>query len=223
MNFTRLYEFKKICDELPNPSDCYFHDLDELLKNEKSCYTTLDNELNRLDEISWEFLKKECSHDLCQNNNKRGWTQLFNKLNEAKGYGYLVDKGCHIVEFIPTSKINGVETPDLKGSNEEANFLCEVKTINLSDFEIQRRANGSVKEVCYELNDGLRFQLSKVIDKAKSQLKSYQVVNVKGRIVFVVVYNDDWQLEAKTMIYPKIESYVNNLVEDGIEIKIHFT
>jgi len=221
MNFERLYEFKKLCTKFEKPCDCYFHNLDDLLKDQNTHYTNLAKELNRLDEISWKYLKEKCSPYLCLNNKKRGWEQLFNILNEAKGYGYLLDKGCNIVQFISTSR-KGEETPDLEGSNKGAKFLCEVKTLNKSDCEIERREKRYAKGVEFNLNEGLQSQLKKIINKAKSQLLNYQVANVKKRIVYIIVCNNDWQPDVKSRIYRQTTFFVKNFIEKGIEIKIHF-
>lgn len=223
MTFKRLYELKDISAKNGNSKDCYFEDLNELIGRENLYYTKLANELNRLDESSWKFLKKEISHELCIKNNKRGWAQLFSKLNEAKGYGHLLDKGCNKVNFIPKSQKNGVETPDLIVMDNEITFLCEVKTINKSDCEIQRRKDRSTKEVGFELNDGLKSQLDKVIIKAKSQLANYPNSNVMSKIVYVLLDNDDWQPEAKEALYPEIISYIQKFNEDGVEIEIKLT
>lgn len=221
--FERLYELQGMCDKCGEPSNCYFDNLDELLKIQKQLYTSLASELNRLDIESWKFVKKECGNELCQHDERRGWAQLFNKLNETKGYGYLLDQGCKKVQFIPRSKKNGIETPDLLGLIDEYKIICEVKTINHSDIEIDRRNKRECKEVVYQLNEGLCSQLKKIITKAKNQLNGYDPGNVLKRIVYIVVNNDDWQPEVSPTILEKIKGYVNNFVSDGIEIKVHLT
>ncbi|WP_299977714.1 hypothetical protein [Desulfobacula sp.] len=223
LEFERLYELKVLCNHCNNPEICYFDDLDNLLKSHKQQYVQLAKELNRLDLESWVYLKKEFSHELCQYSEDRGWSPLFNRLNEAKGYGYLLDNGCKEVQFIPCSKKQGIKTPDLLGWYGETKFLCEVKTINKSDIEIKRRKNGLCKEVNYELNAGLQSQVEIVVNKAISQLKAYNHGCIKRRIVYIVVNNDDWQPEVRPIIYKNLKTLVNDLVENQIEIAIHLT
>ncbi len=89
--------------ENEDSENCYFNDLEEILKSHADHYISLSNELNRLDDKAWEFLKNELKPELCNKNPKRGWTQLFNKLNEARGYGYLLSKGLCKVGALPVS------------------------------------------------------------------------------------------------------------------------
>ncbi len=167
MNYERLYELQKHCEKQLEPSDCYFCDLDELLKESEQYYSALAQEVNRLDENAWDFVKNEVSSDMNQHSDNRGWTQLFNKLNEVKGYIYLTDMGCVKVRFIPTSKKQNVETPDLRGEKDNETYLCEVKTINKSDYEIDRVKKRLDKSISYELNDGLKSQIKNRAQRAR--------------------------------------------------------
>jgi len=220
MNFHRLYELKELGGDNP---DSYFNNLEELLKNQTNCYTSLAKDINRLDKDSWEFLRKECSNDLCNPDEKRGWSQLFNKLNEVKGYIHLLEKGCNNIKFIPKSTKNNEETPDLEGTSDKVSFLCEVKTINKSDVEIQRVENRECKEVGLHLNEGLRSQLKLVILKAKSQLENYCSDENMERIAYILINNDDWQREAKQELLPQINSFVLGLNVKGITVEVNFT
>ncbi len=222
VTFERLYELKKIGNECYHSNDSYFKDLDDLLANSKELYTSLAEELNRLDQASWEYFKEDCHHYLCKKDSQRGWSQLFDKFNEVKGYCYLLDNGCHTIKFIPRSKTNGMKTPDLLGKNQEFTFLCEVKTINLSEKEIKRRNNRTCKEVAYKLNEGLQAQIKNAINEAKEQLNNYFADNVKSRIIYILVCNDDWQSEPMPIVCQEIKSSIQNFCEEGMEIVVTF-
>lgn len=220
MKFNRLYELKNICKKNKEQRDCYFANLDQMLTEQNSSYSLLEDNLGRLDDSAWSFFRDELKPYLFKKDKKRGWTQLFDKFNEAKGYGYLLDKGCSSVEFIPPSRVKGVETPDLLGRKGEEVYLCEVKTINQSDIHRERvieRKTGSVDD---QLNEGLREQLKAVTGKARKQLESYKCENVLSMIAYILIQNDDWQSEAKKMLYPQIKSYVTSLSEE--KFKVHF-
>src|ERR1039458_3272431 len=78
----------------------------------------------------------------------RGWQALFDRLNEAKAYRYLTKIGCSSVVFIPrTIK----QTPDSEGWLEGQQILCEVKTINISDEEVNARRSFAVRSVAGRL------------------------------------------------------------------------
>lgn len=216
----RLYELRKICEKCKNYANSYFIDLDDSLNYDykKQELISLNTLVSLLDDNSWNFIKNECCPDMCSYNKKRGWTQLFNKLNETKGYKYLLESGCEVVEFIPRSIREGIETPDLLGKIGLSIILCEVKTINQSDKEIERKEKGAVGEVETDLNSGLRSQIDKSILKAKSQLEAYKHDCVSKCIIYLVVKNDYWQ--SKAIIENKIIIYIDSLKLSDFQIEV---
>lgn len=222
MIFKRLYELRQIETKQEKFNDCYFYDLDDRLVKHKNFYTSLAEKLNRLDQASWEYFKEDCRHYLCKKDSQRGWSQLFDKFNEVKCYCYLLDKGCHTIKFIPRSKKNGIKTPDLLGKNQEFTFLCEVKTINLSEKEIKRRNNGDSKEVAYKLNEGLQAQIKNAITEAKEQLNNYFADNIKSKIIYIFINNDDLQSEPISTLCKQIKAFIQTFEEEGFEIGVTF-
>ena len=218
----RLYELKKICEKCEGFTNSYFNDLDDSLNSDykKQKLISLNTLLSYLDDDSWNFLKNECCKDMCYRDDKRGWTQFFNKLNEVKGYKYLLNQGCSKVEFIPRSKKKGIETPDLIGIKGYSKILCEVKTINQSDKEIQRRINIEAKEVSFKPNNGLLSQVEKYIKKAKSQLEAFECDNISKRIIYLVINNDDWQREACLSVKRDIIEYLKKNKDEYLQIEI---
>ena len=177
--------------------------------------------LSKLDEKSWNYLKGECKPLLSKVSEDRGWTPLFDKFNEAKGYGYLLDRGCSCVKFIRPDK-NGHQTPDLEASDGTSEYLCEVKTINLTYEEIKRRENGEVKDVAYMLSQKLKSKLEVAAEKAVNQLKGYRGTEDKIKIALFIVFLDDWQPESRRVIFPQIQSYLNEEFGEGeIEFVLH--
>ena len=216
--FDRLYELRDLGGE-----ENYFSDIDERLDDQLSrkMMTKLAELLNRLDEEPWNYLKGQFKPLLSKFSEDRGWTPLFDKFNEAKGYGYLLDRGCSCIKFIRTDK-NGHQTPDLEASDGTSEYLCEVKTINLTYEEIKRRENGEVKDVAYMLSDKLKSKLEVAAEKAANQLKGYQGAEDKIKIVLFVICLDDWQPEARGAIFPEIRSYLNEEFGGGeIEFVLH--
>lgn len=207
VNFDRLYELRDLGGQ-----EGYFSDVDERLDDQFSCkmLTKLAELLNRLDEESWNYLKGKCKPLLSKANEDRGWTRLFDRLNEAKGYGYLLDRGCNSPKFIRPDK-NG-QAPDLEASDGTSEYLCEVKTINLTYEEIKRREKGEVKDVAYMLSYKLKSKLEVAAEKATCQLKGAEN---KIKIALFVICLDDWQRESKRAIFPEIQSYLDKKFGKG--------
>ena len=145
----------------------------------------------------------------------------FDRFNEAKGYGYLLDRGCSSLKFITRSDKNGHQTPDLEASDGTSEYLCEVKTINQSDKEIKRRNNIEAKEVAYALSDELKSKLEDAARKAASQLRDYQGSENKIKIAFFVICLDDRQPESRRAIFPEIRTFLDELGEGEIEFVLH--
>lgn len=57
MEFNRLYELKNICKENKEQRDCYFASLDQMLTEQNSSYSLLEDDLGRLDDSAWSFLE----------------------------------------------------------------------------------------------------------------------------------------------------------------------
>jgi hypothetical protein len=154
---------------LPN---AYFWANDDKLTSpyKRKVFAALECELQGLDNEAWEFLKGEVLPRLRSRHPTRGWHQLFDTLNEAKGYNHLVRIGCTSVRFIPRSKTDNIQTPDLRGLLGANPILCEVKTINVSDNEAIRLATGGVGETRLHLETPFLDKLSSVIHAAATQL-----------------------------------------------------
>ena len=216
VKFDRLYELRDLGGQ-----EGYFSDIDERLDDPLSYrkLAELADLLNRLDEKSWKYLKGECKPFLCSVNGDRGWSQLFDRLNEAEGYGYLLDRGCSSPKFIRPN--NNGQAPDLEASDGTLEYLCEVKTINRSDKEIKRREKGEVKDVSYMLSDELKCKLKDVAGNAVSQLRAYPGAENKTKIALFIICLDDWQPEPRRTIFPEIRTFLNELGESGIEFVLH--
>lgn len=211
--FDRLYELRGL-----GGKENYFSDIN---LEKLAMLAELAVSLSKLDEESWNYLKGQCKPLLSKVSKDRGWTPLFDKFNEAKGYGYLLDRGCSCVKFIRPDK-NRHQTPDLEASDGTSEYLCEVKTINISDKEIKRREKGEVKDVAYMLSDELKSKLGDTAEKAVNQLKDYQGAEDKIKIAFFVVELDDRHPEPRKAIFPQIQSYLNEEFGEGeVQFVLH--
>ena len=176
------------------------------------------NAVQGLDAEAWEFLKGEALPRLKAQHSPRGWQQLFDTLNEAKGYNYLDRIGCKEIKFIPRAKTDNLQTPDLRGFLGSATVLCEVKTINVSDDETKRFATGGVGTTLPYLETDFFNKLSSVIHTAASQLLAFDRDSADRRIVYVVFNFDDRIHEYAHEYKKQIEAYVANASLPNVEV-----
>jgi len=175
-----------------------------------------------LDKNAWEFLKSESEPHLTTGKPQgRGWEPLFNFLNQARGYVYLLDNSYSEIQFIPRSKISKQKTPDLQGNLNEDLVLLEVKTINRSKNEIKRMHLREAIEVQTELQGEFFTKLQETINTGKIQIDTFlKTVSKKCniRIVFIVINFDDLLGEYKENYFKQIDNYLGENPAIGLEI-----
>ncbi len=191
------YKFPKLF-ELSNfylgDERSYFHNFWDKFEEEPErvdAFTLVEGELQALDHESWTILRDEAKELCIKSQGGRGWSQLFEKLNEAKGYCFLKNLGCSNVRFIQRAKKKGVETPDLEGTLCGAEVLCEVKTINISDDLIRARRDTTPITRQHTMTPELAKKLTAVISKANSQLNEYATKPLTKRYAYIVIEFDD--------------------------------
>jgi hypothetical protein len=177
-NLHLLYQ----ASETSNP-DNYFSEIEFA----KPSLKIWEDRLSRLDVDSRNDLIKRAAPYVCQREKKndRHWSQLFETLNEAKGYVYLLKLGYTSVQFIPrTSQI----TPDLKADGPDGHALLEVKTVNYSDKDIALR--GTLQKGHFGLTNEFKNKLAEDFDRACRQLRSIVTEKTTRRICYFCITLD---------------------------------
>ena len=146
-----------------------------------------------LDAESWRDLKARLLPLLTVRDEKRGWRDLFDTLNETKGYAYLKSLGCADVTFI---KRQNKKTPDLGATLDGGRVLCEVKTINISQAEADRRDRvhrGEIRVFHVPVHVTPQFlqKVTSTLESAVRQLDHEDPERTARRIVFTVLNFDD--------------------------------
>ena len=205
----RVYELRDLITD-PSKPCAYFQDFDDSIRDEpskKRIWLAREREFQRLDPESWQFLKNEALPYLMTRDPRRKWQQLIAILNQARAHNYLINEGCIEVRFIPRSKIQGEETPDLEGMLNGVKVVREVKTVNISDAETIRRQIGGVGSVVTSLDLGFFTKLMSSLFKAKSQMKSYGGGDAR-QIAFNVLNFDDSLGEYKADYFEQTDRYL---------------
>ena len=117
----------------------------------------------------------------------RRWSALF----ERESVQSSRQIGCTSIAFIPESQIKGQRTPNLKATLLRTEVLCEVKTINPSQIEAQRRVEGGVGTTEAEVAEGFMRKLVHDVQNAKEQMDMYSEGRFTRKIVYIIVNFDD--------------------------------
>lgn len=194
--FPRLYELK---DAVPDPThpDAYFQNFRERLEQSEHIryvYLKVERSLGALDTDAWRDILERSAPLTMHRDAKRGWQSLFDTLNEAKGYAYLRSLGCTEIAFI---KRQNKKTPDLHALHNGRRVLCEVKTINVSQDEADRREKThqgqiSATKVATSVTTGLLDKVNATLGHAIEQLDYEDPQRTARRFVFTVLHFDDW-------------------------------
>jgi hypothetical protein len=209
--FPRVFELIDLIEDRDSP-DSYFREFEIRVTQEADmacAWRARESEFQRLDNTAWDFLKTEAAPYLTVTNvNGRGWSQLISILNQARGYNYLAGLGCTSIKFVPRSIIGGVETPDLEAVLKNREVACEVKTIGISDDEVDARRYVQARETQTEVPTEFLNKLDLTLDKAHRQLLSQRSSEDALRIAFVVINFDDWPGEHKAAYYEQIDKHL---------------
>lgn len=215
----RVYELIDLIEDRAHHNS-YFQNFEHSIEEgveKRSVWLAREKELQRLDRNAWEFLKNEAFPYLTARNHRgRGWEQLISILNQTRAYNFLLDSGCSEIRFIP--RVNGKETPDLEAKLDGNPVICEVKTINKSVQEAEARQNGAARFTLKSLESGFFNKLTSDLEKAKSQMASYNSTLGVRHIAFVVVNFDDSLGEYKTNYYKEIDRYLAGIPVAEIEV-----
>ena len=158
--------------------------------------------LDALSERDWQALLKKVTPRFKKrhvvNGRDRGWQLAFDIFNEAEAYRWLASKGFADLQFIPEE--GNKRTPDIAAFYRQEKWLCEVKTVNLSDKEIELRTAMKVRETPDRLEDSfLNTKLKCKIEDARRQFENHS----SGRRLVIIVFNfDDDCLECHLGLQP---------------------
>ena len=219
----RIYELKGMQKD-PSHPDAYFSDFEDSLKKSRhrqDVYLKIERQLEVLDVEAWSDLKEKAAPHLISRAREKGreWEPLFDLLNEARAFAYLEKIGGTGVHFIGRTER---KTADLGGILNGSRLLCEVKTINISKDEADRRQRGQgefkVSDVKLRIDEKLLNKLRATLESAVEQLDEDDPQREARRIVFVVVNFDDWLGHCQEEYFRQIYVHLENKPVGGAEL-----
>ena len=214
----RVYELKEMLVGSSHP-DAYFQNFEKELENSTiklNAFRKFEGWLAALDDAAWQDLKQRAAPDLVsrQRESGRGWQEFFDIINEAKAFGHLQSIGCTEVHFIPRT-VNK-KTPDLGASLDGRSVFCEVKTINISDDEAEKRSRNSVvSSRSQDVSEGFLKKLSDTLAKAVEQLDAADPKRQARRMIFTMLHFDDWWGDCQARHIAQIDAHLLQYPVDG--------
>ena len=193
----RVYELKDMLED-PSHPDAFFQGLKDLGKPRVlAAFRKLGSWLDVLDDAAWQNLRQRAARHLVsrQRESSRGWQELFDVFHEARAFGYLQSIGCTGVHFI--ERRDNKRTPDLGALQDGQSVFCEVKTINPSDDEIEKRrriAKGVfvAESPRLDVDEGFLTKLRATLTDAIEQLDAVDPERRARRIIFTMPHFDEW-------------------------------
>lgn len=216
----RIYEIHDSINKLVFPQS-FFVDFDNSIASNPLKlihFLHIEGELAKLNAKAWEQLKAKAVPLFQKPHENRAWSPAFDKLNEAKGYIYLVKTGCSDVEFIPENSRGGRRTPDVCGRAATKQILCEIKTINISDDEVSARKNMTARGIQGVLPQQFFDKVSSQIQSAKEQMDDYDADSETRKVVYFVLNFDDLLHEHIERYFLQLRNYCKTANTSCMEI-----
>jgi hypothetical protein len=173
-----------------------------------------DEILGKLDPKAWQQLIEKTLNFVTKKSPDRGYAQLFNHLNEARGYALLADREYNEISFIDCED---QQSPDLLGKSQNSTAILEVKTINESEIDLNwKRQDRFQTRTAIRLTNAFKNKLLATIEKAKEQLEAYPE-SVDRKIVLLVVRFDlDNMVEHRN--YADLQNFIETIQISGLEV-----
>ncbi len=200
------------------PSDDFFANFENSCRAEPTKgkhYRSYNEALMLLDQESWSILKEKAVGQFGNERQGQRKQTFFNLLNEVFAYRYLLNKGFGTIRFIKEGK---KKTPDISFIDQRAKSYCEIKTVGISDDEINRRLSYKVYDggAYFNLSKGFLNKLATDIARAWEQIHS----SGENGIVFIVVRFDDIVLDHYGRYRKQLTEFCRKQGFENVVIKI---
>ena len=216
-----------------HPTDPFFHNFEASLRTDplkRSYYAAYERAFSCLDDTSWTNLRSKAVAHSHEQRPKRVKAPLFDQLNDAFAYRWLVNRGFSQVTILPEDHRATQKSPDISFCGCGRELACDVKTLNVSNNELDRRCAPD-----YNIPDGtpanpkyydwsttfqkLHPTFFKKIDEAVAKGTEQIRTRCKNGLVFILVHSDDYA----STFYPEhrvcIASHLRRFQDIAVVVK----
>jgi len=219
MNQTvKTSRFISMLDQLSRlyPNDEYSRNLLVNIDNSlvRSTIAQFEKSISEIDPESWAVLRSKAIRHYLDHRKGQEKQGFYFQLNDCFAYKYLHVQGAQNIRILRESSSS---TPDLEFLWNGTMMNCKVKSIGISDHEIERFSSESVfsSSVYQELSTGFMRKLQDDIMASSTQLK------FKGRsgLVFLLVTFDDFSMYYYRYYRKQILSYLRSNCTERVYLK----
>lgn len=201
-----------------HPHDQFFANLDETLcssSQARAQYKAYDRALSYLDPESWKVLSEKAVVHFSDHRKGQLKQGFFNQLNEAFAYEFLIRRGYKEVSVL---REDGSKKPDITYIDGTNRHYCEVKSIGISDDELNRLAAKDVFDtsIYQKLSEEFLKKFDDVLKKAHVQISSQGGPG----LVFVVAKFDDFTLSHYDNYRKQISHFLSTHEVPEVFVKI---
>jgi hypothetical protein len=151
----------------------------------RKMFMEIETHLSKVSSEVWIQALPEISKKFKKRSGRRGWQDAFDALRECICMSYLLDLGFDRICFVPRST---VRTPDIQAVFRGEICGIEVKSINRSDDEIERRKSSGPGSAGLRLSPLFFSKLASTLETAGNQLRQFKC---RKGIVFTFLEFDD--------------------------------
>jgi hypothetical protein len=214
-NFPKLFDLYQRSNKDAPKNYFNFKELFPIAYLGAQAYREIEQVLSRLDSTAWEKLSKKALAGVTADDPTRRYHQLFNLLNEARGYAHLLDEGYTHIEFI--EDLTG-KSPDLFARKNNSTAILEVKTMNPSDEDIKNESlcTNDAIQVDPKLSEKFKTRIKRNIRDAREQLECYQN-SANRKIIFLFIYMESSQRICGES-YAELKTFIADQTTKDLEI-----
>lgn len=200
------------------PEDIFFDEFELRIQESlqaREMFRAYERALFKISDESWpDFLSKVV---VCFMNHREGQLKqgFFTRLNEAFAYEYLSLQGFEDIRFVPEG---GRRSPDLSYVDHGELKHCEVKTICVSNDELDRAALEGIYDtsVYLQLSDEFLAKLLSTVVNAGEQINSRGT----SGLIYIILFFDDFTLRHYDRYKLQISQLLEKYTENKIFIKV---
>ena len=196
--------------------DNYFgiYDSPVLESGTEGQFTEWESLLQALDSQSFMIFLDKATRYVTKRHDTRGWDQLVACMNEVRGYEYALALGYTNARLLAN---RSQSYPDVEASKADEKCLMEVKTIQKSDFDIDRRGRIQTEEL--GLPKGLKDKFRGVYSKACRQILGRPWNGQAKRICYMVI-----NVDLRTALADENKALLDGFLDDlQTEVEIHWS
>lgn len=206
-----------------HPTDSFFADFEasiETVLSKRHHYAVYERAFSGLDCSSWRNLLDKAVAHFHEERPRRRKRAFFDQLNDAFAYRWLANQGFAEIEVLAEQRGKQAreKCPDIRFRSGREQFYCDVKTIENSEDELERRFSPP------RYHDRSEYALLhptffKKIDEAIAKGTEQILARGKHGLVFILVHSDSFTINHYRQHRTQIVRHLRHPLEIALVVK----